>query len=158
MALVLLAGLPSTGKSAVGNVLQNEHGIPHYDLELDPSTWPRPGLKATWERSRTEFAKCLVKEHSDAILSWGFPPPCISMVRELKASGVSIFWLAGPVATLRQWHEAAGKNVLCFDAQVAAIAASLLPAGLTEQVINVSDIGIAEVAAQVLALGGVGLR
>jgi len=47
-AIILLSGVPATGKSAFARHLARECGFAHYDLECHPRGWPHPELKATW--------------------------------------------------------------------------------------------------------------
>jgi len=51
-SLILLSGVPATGKSTFGRYLAREHGFAHYDLECHPKGWPHPEPKATWDASR----------------------------------------------------------------------------------------------------------
>ena len=47
-AIILLSGVPATGKSEFARHLAREYGFAHYDLECHPRGWPHPELKATW--------------------------------------------------------------------------------------------------------------
>ena len=47
-AIILLSGVPATGKSEFARHLARECGFAHYDLECHPRGWPHPELKATW--------------------------------------------------------------------------------------------------------------
>ena len=127
-SLILLAGVPATGKSTFGRYLAREHGFAHYDLECHPLGWPYPDLKATWDASRQAFVSELKKRHKRVALDWGFPVRCQFIVNELQAQGVRLIWFDGDRRRARSvFQERGGLALSDFDAQVAAINAAGYP-------------------------------
>ncbi len=49
--MILLSGIPATGKTSFGNYLAQNWGFAHYDLERFPDGWPRRELKHEWDTS-----------------------------------------------------------------------------------------------------------
>jgi hypothetical protein len=100
--VLLLSGIPATGKSSFGRYLARDHNFAHYDLECHPRGWPHPELKPVWDWSRADFAAQLKVFHPRVALDWGFPIGGISWVRELLAAGVRLVWFAGDIARARE--------------------------------------------------------
>ena len=101
-AIILLSGVPATGKSAFARHLARECGFAHYDLECHPRGWPHPELKATWDASRSGFVAQLRQYHERIVLDWGFPPSAVPWVEELRRSGAKLVWFDGDIARAQQ--------------------------------------------------------
>jgi hypothetical protein len=126
--VLLLSGIPATGKSSFGRYLARDHNFAHYDLECHPRGWPHPELKPVWDWSRADFAAQLKVFHPRVALDWGFPIVGISWVRELLAAGVRLVWFAGDIARARElFLKRGGISVTDFDAQVESIQRYGLP-------------------------------
>jgi hypothetical protein len=120
--IILLSGIPATGKSTFARYLVQKHSFAHYDLECYPRGWPHPELKEKWDTDRKAFVAQVLKHHDRIALDWGFPVRCLSWVKELLALGVRLIWFDGDVARARQeFVKRGGIDVINFDAQVAAI-------------------------------------
>ena len=134
--LLLIAGIPATGKSTACRILARDHGFAHYDMECHPRGWPAPELKTIWDRSRPSFVSALRSRHTRIALDWGFPPHCLDWVAELQALGARLIWLTGDVAQARRFFiQRGGQSVSLFDDQVARIRAAHFPDVLNAQVI-----------------------
>jgi hypothetical protein len=130
-SLILLSGVPATGKSNFGRYLAREHGFAHYDLESFPRGWPYPELKAAWEASPQAFVKRVRQIHRRVALDWGFPVHCLPVVKELQTQGVRLIWFDGDRSQARAvFQERGGLPLSDFDAQVADIAAAGYPKSL----------------------------
>jgi hypothetical protein len=120
--VILLSGIPATGKSTFARYLAQKYSFAHYDLECYPRGWPVPELRDTWEASRSDFVAQVRKHHDRIALDWGFPVHCLSWVKELLADGVRLIWFDGDIARARQeFVKRGGIAVTNFEAQVAAI-------------------------------------
>ena len=130
-SIILLSGIPATGKSTFARYLAREHGFAHYDLECYPRGWPHPGLRGTWEASRPAFV-AQVRQLNDRIaLDWGFPVNYHSWVEELESHGVRLIWFDGDVARARKvFVKRGGLAVADFDGQVRAVLEAGYPASL----------------------------
>ncbi len=130
-SLILLSGVPATGKSTFGRYLSREHGFAHYDLECHPRGWPHPDLKPTWEASRQAFVAELKQHHKRVALDWGFPVHCLPIVNELRGQGVRLIWFDGDRSRARSvFQERGGLALSDFETQVAAIDTAGYPARL----------------------------
>lgn len=127
--ILLLAGLPGTGKSSFAHFLACEVGFAPYDLERYPQGWLRPELHGDWERDRAVFVCKLRRQHpAGVVLDWGFPPKCLPWIEELEFAGVQCVWLTGDRKRLRErFIMRGGIPVHCFDGQLAAIEVAGLP-------------------------------
>ncbi len=141
-AVILLSGIPGTGKSRFGRHLAREHGFAHYDLECYPHGWPHQELKSMWDANRSAFVAQVRQHHDRIALDWGFPVSCLSWVEELQKCGVRLVWFDGDVAHARQVFEQRGRAAE-FDVQVAGIQKAGYPASLNCVVVPaLSDAGL----------------
>lgn len=129
--VILLAGIPATGKSEFARYLAREHGFAHYDLECYPRGWANPDLKQTWDADRNVFVSELQKHHGRVALDWGFPVHCLPWVEELQNCGVKLVWFAGDIDRAREiFVQRGGIAVGKFENQVTDIRAANFPASL----------------------------
>jgi hypothetical protein len=105
-ALMLLSGVPATGKSSLGRWLEAHHGFAHIDVENGGLN--RFGLSPAWRqmyRSRppdvTAFVEGLRKLGRPVALDWGFPVQRLPIVRALHEAGVTAWWFDGDRAAAR---------------------------------------------------------
>jgi hypothetical protein len=80
-----------------------EHGFAHYDLECDPSGWPRPELEQTWNNDRSAFVAHVRQQRT--VLNWGFPVHCLPWVNELRGLGVRLIWFDGYIPSAQKEFE-----------------------------------------------------
>lgn len=125
--LMLIAGIPSSGKTYFGDWLETSHGFLHID-DVSGSRLRLYGLDQAWEeslRSRDAhpFVAELHKLERPAVLNWGFPADCLGYLGLLKHAGLALWWFDADIQAARREHVRIGKNAQAFDAQVAAIAA-----------------------------------
>jgi hypothetical protein len=99
-ALILLSGIPATGKSTFGRWLASDRGFAHVDVEnggLGPvglaSAWgavcqlPPPDVRP--------FITAVRALRRPVALDWGFPPACLPIVRALHDQGLTAWWFDG---------------------------------------------------------------
>jgi hypothetical protein len=131
--IILLSGIPATGKSTFARYLADEYGFAHYDLECHPHGWPHPELKGTWEANPSAFLAQVRQHHDRIALDWGFPVYCLSSVNELRSYGVQLIWFDGDLGWARKEFKKRGdckgpeQN---FNNQVADIQREGYPASL----------------------------
>ena len=101
--IILLSGMPATRKSTFGRYLAREHGFAHYDLECDPSGWPRPELEHTWNNDRSAFVAHVRQQRT--VLNRGFPVHCLPWVNELRGLGVRLIWFDGDIPSAQKEFE-----------------------------------------------------
>jgi hypothetical protein len=104
--LLLIAGIPATGKSHFGRWLAREHEYVHVDIE-EAGRLESLRLGAAWNACfQTGDVSLLVAElralGPHVVLDWGFPPEWLHVVREMKGAGVDIWWLDGDRARARE--------------------------------------------------------
>jgi hypothetical protein len=125
--VILISGIPATGKSTFARYLAEKHSFAHYDLECHPRGWPVPELRDTWVASRSDFVAQAHKHHDRIALDWGFPVHCLPWVQELQAHGARLIWFDGDVVRARQQFVKRGGIGIThfdeqhFDEQIAAI-------------------------------------
>jgi len=69
MRLLLLTGIPGTGKSEMGRFLERKHGFVHVDVESF--------LKASPPKTHADIfhlAECQKATEKDVVITWGFMP------------------------------------------------------------------------------------
>jgi hypothetical protein len=120
--VLLLSGLPATGKSEFGRHLAREHGFAHYDLECYPRGWPHPELKQTWDSDRKAFVVQLRQNHDRVVLDWGFPVGYLPWVEQLQDQNVRLIWFDGDVNRARErFVQRGGIEGSQFDKQIREI-------------------------------------
>ena len=129
--IILLSGMPATGKSTFARHLEREHGFAHYDLECYPRGWPHPEMKGTWDADRSAFVGQVREYHDRVVLDWGFPVSCVLWVEELRRCRAQLVWFDGDVAVARRvFDERGGIAIEHFEKQVADIHNACYPASL----------------------------
>jgi hypothetical protein len=127
--LLLIAGIPGTGKSTFGKWLQTEQGFVHIDLETDHLD--QMGLRKAWEafwpsRDLSSFPNQLARLSKPVVLDWGFPPLLLSAVANLKSAGADLCWFEGDRISARALcvKTKGPSAAAAFDFQIARIASA----------------------------------
>ena len=140
--LLLIAGMPATGKTHFGEWLEAERGYVHVDAEVHGHL-ERVGVHGLWNGARetgdaTALASALRSLANPVVINWGFPPPCLPFVCALKDAGFVLWWFDAQVALSRSEYIRAGRPIHAFDTQVSAIGAArqVIEAAFTPNIIT----------------------
>jgi len=109
--LLLVTGLPGTGKTFVGDYLRDNHQFTHWNVEALHEI-PDQRRIADWRR-----------RGADVVVTWGFMPGASdAQVRFLQARGFMMVWFGGSVETAKRvWTQREARSV------------TPIPAGALEQ-------------------------
>jgi len=124
--ILLISGVPASGKSYFCEWLERAESFLHFDVEKD-GRLEQGGLKPLWDRCFTmgspdPLVKALRALGSPVVLNWGFPPEWLSVVAALKRDGVNIWWFDADHAAARRAFIKRGDVPLeCFDRQMPKI-------------------------------------
>jgi hypothetical protein len=101
--LLLISGMPATGKTHYCGWLAEHHGYRHFEFNRDPEVRGHIASLITQERVGTSsdvicesienvLIPFLSPDGAPAVLDFGFPPHCLPLVCMLKATGFSVWW------------------------------------------------------------------
>lgn len=132
--LLIIAGIPGTGKTTFGNFLETK-GYLHLDME--------EGHRTSKILDDPEgFIKTNLPSDKNAVLTWGFSPDqeTIDLVNQLRDFGFRVFWFDGDRKLARQ----ASLNRPDFSEEVLrqqmeALNAWNVPPKISAAVVNVFD-------------------
>lgn len=125
--VLLLSGIPGSGKSTFGRWLQEHRGFVHVDMEADGLD--THGLRQAWQQflgdpSSRVFCRQLFSLPRPVALDWGFPVTCLPLVGALQQQGVRAWWFTGDRLFARMnFQNAKGSDPRPFDCQYANISA-----------------------------------
>ena len=103
--LLLITGIPGTGKTYYGNKFATEFGFAHYDLE-DPQFLGR-------FRTIDQLISELLSSEKNVVVTWGFnpeDPPSIELLQQLKNAGFKLIWFDGNRETALKRFELRAKS------------------------------------------------
>ncbi len=153
MRLLLITGIPGTGKTTIGDHLAEHHGFRHIDFET-------ADLVRFWQYGERGFRKqlsALKQQKQDTVATWGFVPDAqLGMVKLMRSLGFEWVWLDGDRAAARRVFVArATVPEHLLDVQMQKIATYIDLDKLRPRIVNPFDgMGtfrpVPEVAADVL--------
>ena len=87
--ILLITGIPGTGKTEIGNYLKEKYDFIHIDVESVL------GLPNYWENIKKSIFKAK-KFDTNLVITWGFVP-CVdnNKISELKTMGAKLIWFDG---------------------------------------------------------------
>jgi hypothetical protein len=108
--ILLICGIPASGKTTFGNWLRDNHNFVHLDLELRdclaanglPQFWPDQRI---WNLDSTELRLFIRHLHSldrNTVMTWGFHTDLIALVQEMVSAGVTAWWFEADRLAARQ--------------------------------------------------------
>jgi hypothetical protein len=122
--ILLISGVPATGKSGFARWLQKKKSFLHFDVEL-PGVLERAGLQDSWEQmflptgSVMPFLHALHNLQRPVVIDWGFPPHCLPVIKALKERNVEVWWFTGKREIARsKFCERGVLDPQLFDAQM----------------------------------------
>lgn|SRR5579864_103793 len=133
--LLLITGIPGTGKTWYGGQFANQFGFIHYDLEEQSTLHllaANPAQFITELASRTE----------NVVVTWGFVPDATqtALVFQFRNAGFKVFWFDGNrPAALREFQKRNTVPEELFYAQMYRIENSRIIAQLKPMTINSFD-------------------
>jgi hypothetical protein len=111
--LVLISGIPGTGKSSFAQWLQVNHGFVHYDVDAENGQLP----SVEW-----------ILQQNRLVVDWGFPANepslsvCTSRIQSWIAGGVNHWWFDGDrAAALRSFLSRRTVSREAWDIQLGGI-------------------------------------
>lgn len=95
--LILIAGIPGTGKTTMGDLLADRYGYKHINMEEDHRT-------STILENFDDFCEKNLEKPENLVLTWGFSPDkeTIDVVNKLRERGFRVFWFDGDRKVARQ--------------------------------------------------------
>jgi len=95
MKLLLITGVPGTGKTTIGNYLAEEYRFNHLNVELLDS-WSVELKNLFLSNSWVEFVKRLKSNGKDTVMTWGFMPGVHDKaIKDLQEFGFKLIWFDG---------------------------------------------------------------
>ena len=126
--IILIAGIPGSGKSSYAAWLQEHKGFLHIDLDEDEGGLLESAELKSFRDAAFEIgsAKPLVESLSKLskpiVVDWGFPARYLGVVSAFKSAGMQLWWFDGDRMAARQAFLRRGTvPVEALDAQMASI-------------------------------------
>ena len=145
--LLLITGIPGTGKTWYGDKFASEFGFVHYDLE-DQQTLIR------FASNPSQFIRELLDQNGSVVVTWGFLPDQTqtALVLQFRSAGFKVVWFDGNrPAALRAFQERRTVSEALFYLQMYRIESTKVVERLKPTVINSFDAdGQFKLAAQLL--------
>ncbi len=138
LRLVLITGIPATGKTTVGDYLRDEHGFKHLDFESG-RLWDYLSNGVMLDEHQI---KKLKTQGRDVVITWGFVPDTqLAAVRALRDLGFRWIWFDGDREVALREYLKHGRSRSDWDRQLVKIAAHIDPVmeSLAPIVVNTFD-------------------
>ena len=127
--LILITGIPGTGKTCTGDYLQKHYGFQHVNLEDIKSVQTRK----FWVNP-SGFTQAAT---GDLVATWGFPPRLLGIVDEFRNLGFFVLWFDGARdAALRHFNRRATVPERQFHVQMGKVKNSGVVSALDAPQIN----------------------
>jgi shikimate kinase len=123
--VILIAGIPASGKTSFGDYLRDAKHFLHVDLEA-PDECFISILDESVRVGRVEvFLDVLKQNATRVVLTWGFHPGDFNIIQALKAAEVELWWFDADEDAARERFLARGTVPLAsFEAQLSRIRAA----------------------------------
>jgi adenylate kinase family enzyme len=133
--LLLVTGIPGTGKTSYGEKFAAQFGFVHYDLE-DQQTLNRLAANPA------QFIAEIITRNENVVVTWGFVPDEMqtAIVVQFRNSGFKLIWFDGNrPAALREFQKRNTVPEELFYLQIYRIENSRIVAELRSIIINPFD-------------------
>lgn len=120
---IIVAGVPATGKTTIGNYLKEKFNFRHFDVESDEAN-PDVSIigKLFWELEIDKFLEQIEKDGKDIVITWGFvcdDQRSLIILNMLQKKGFKFIWFYAeePVARVAFLERGTG-NIQDFNRQM----------------------------------------
>lgn len=127
--IILLCGIPGSGKTAFGKYLHDKHG--HTYTSLEGKEWEDKKMQSLWDNIFTakrqhyaveKFVCYLHDNYENVVLDWGFSMDQMDVASSLRSESCYIVWFTCNIATARKRFLKRNKNsATYFDTQIKII-------------------------------------
>jgi hypothetical protein len=138
MKLILLTGIPGTGKTTTGRYLAERHGFRHLDFEDGVAL---PEMVRYGERGLRQQIAAMKRRRQSVVVSWGFVPDVqLPIVKLMRGLGFQWVWLDGDRAAARRaFLTRGGVAEPLLDIQMDKIDRHIDLAALKPRIVNPFD-------------------
>jgi hypothetical protein len=129
LRLILLSGIPATGKTFFGRWLAREHDFIHVEIE-DKSVREALGIERGWDalkdyRKPGPLITTIKHLGPRVVFDWGFSPAWLFVVSRFGQRGAELWWFDGDRARAREEFRMRKPGALdAFDRQLSRITRS----------------------------------
>jgi len=133
--LILITGIPGTGKTTYGRAFASQYGFAHYDLEVEETLnqlLSDPG----------RFIDAMLQGEKNVVATWGFLPneQQVGAVKQFQVKGFELVWFDGNrPAALREFIRRGDVPEILFYVQMYRIEESKVIQRIAPIVINPFD-------------------
>lgn len=127
--IVLICGIPASGKSDFGKYLRDKHNYTY--ISVEDKEWSDKKMQALWEEVFTEkrqydkvekFVCYLYDNYENVALDWGFPMDQIRIPELLKRQWCEVIWFSTSISLAKKRFVKNNKNsATYFDTLVKSI-------------------------------------
>jgi hypothetical protein len=131
--LLLITGIPGTGKTTIGDFLANSYDFIHFDME-------ETGRASEINSDVEKFVNINFPVDQNIVLTWGFAPDeaTIKTIGFLKLYGFDLFWFDGDHNVAREMCIKRGSfNESEFQEQMRLLGIFDVPSKIGAKIINV---------------------
>jgi hypothetical protein len=117
--IILISGLPGTGKTFIGDHLADHNGFRHLDLE---SRDGQALIDLLQQQRFDDFVREVAPNGEDVVLTFGYPPELLPVIEQLGIRGIKPIWLDAPILfSRRNWRPEPRQDPRSYGFQMAKI-------------------------------------
>jgi adenylate kinase family enzyme len=133
--LILITGIPASGKTTYGNAFATQFGFVHYDLEDEE-------IRNRFSTGPAQFIDSILQTKRNVVVTWGFFPDAhqVGLVKQFEAKGFQLIWFDGNrPAALRKFIDRGYPIEALFHLQIGRIEVSKVIERIAPTIINPFD-------------------